>query len=186
MKRFILTGMPGAGKTAILRQLECDGFSVVEEAATDVIALEGARGNAAPHERANFIDAIVSLQAERRTRASRWDDVVQFHDRSAICTHALAVHLGYPVSEALARELARIEAEAIYERRVFFIQHLGFVTPTDARRISFEDALRFEATHEASYRRVRLHTSLLASRRARPVWEWCPAAITGGPPATRR
>jgi hypothetical protein len=40
MKRFILTGAPGAGKTAVIRQLELDGFSVVEEAATDIIALE--------------------------------------------------------------------------------------------------------------------------------------------------
>ncbi|HEY6490385.1 MAG: AAA family ATPase [Terracidiphilus sp.] len=37
MKRFILTGMPGSGKTALLRQLELEGFGVVEEAATDVI-----------------------------------------------------------------------------------------------------------------------------------------------------
>ena len=37
MRRFIITGAPGAGKTAIIRQLELDGFSVVEEAATDVI-----------------------------------------------------------------------------------------------------------------------------------------------------
>ena len=37
MRRFIITGAPGAGKTSIVRQLELDGFSVVEEAATDVI-----------------------------------------------------------------------------------------------------------------------------------------------------
>ena len=43
MKKFILTGAPGAGKTAVVRQLELDGFSVVEEAATDIIALEQAR-----------------------------------------------------------------------------------------------------------------------------------------------
>jgi predicted ATPase len=38
MKRFILTGAPGAGKTAIVHQLEIDGFGLVDEAATDVIA----------------------------------------------------------------------------------------------------------------------------------------------------
>ena len=42
MKRYILTGAPGSGKTAILRQLEREGFGVVDEAATDVIALEQA------------------------------------------------------------------------------------------------------------------------------------------------
>jgi len=29
MRRFIITGAPGSGKTAIIRQLELDGFSVV-------------------------------------------------------------------------------------------------------------------------------------------------------------
>jgi len=43
MKRFILTGTPGSGKTAILRQLEMEGYGVVEEAATDVIALDRRR-----------------------------------------------------------------------------------------------------------------------------------------------
>jgi predicted ATPase len=33
MLRYILTGTPGTGKTAILRCLELDGYSVVEEAA---------------------------------------------------------------------------------------------------------------------------------------------------------
>ena len=44
MKRYILTGAPGAGKTVIVRQLELDGFPVVEEAATDMIALLQAQG----------------------------------------------------------------------------------------------------------------------------------------------
>jgi hypothetical protein len=39
MKRRILTGTPGAGKTSILRLLERLGHSIVEEAATAVIAL---------------------------------------------------------------------------------------------------------------------------------------------------
>jgi predicted ATPase len=35
----------------------------------------------------------------------------------------------------------------------FFIQNLGFITPTEARRISFEEALRFERVHEETYRK---------------------------------
>jgi predicted ATPase len=42
MKRYILTGAPGEGKTAILRHLELDGYGIVEGAATDIIALEQA------------------------------------------------------------------------------------------------------------------------------------------------
>jgi predicted ATPase len=48
MRRFIVTGAPGAGKTAIIRQLELDEFGVVEEAATDVIAAAQAQGTLEP------------------------------------------------------------------------------------------------------------------------------------------
>ena len=36
---------------------------------------------------------------------------------------------------------------------MFFIQTAGFVATTEARRIAFEDALRFEAVHIETYRR---------------------------------
>ena len=152
MRRFILTGAPGAGKTAIIRQLELDGFGVVEEAATDLIALAHARGIDEPWTDPSFIDSIVDLQQRRQIRASCQQDEVQFHDRSAICTAALAVYLGHPVSHTLSRELERIKAEAIYQSRIFFIRNLGYIMPTGARRISFEDALRFERVHEETYR----------------------------------
>ncbi len=152
MKRFILTGAPGAGKTAILRQLELDGFNVVEEAATDLIALAQACGITELWREASFIDSIADLQRRRLARASCQPDEVQFHDRSAFCTAALAAYLGYPISGTFARELEGIKADGIYQRRVFFIQNLGFITPSEARRISFEEALRFERIHEETYR----------------------------------
>jgi predicted ATPase len=154
MRRFILTGTPGAGKTAILRQLELDGFGVVEEAATDLIAWWLARGVTETWTQRAFIDAIVDLQRRRQVRAADWEDQVQFHDRSVVCTAALATYLGYPVSGALAQELSRITTEEVYQRDVFFIRNLGFISPTDARRISFNDALRFERIHEEAYREL--------------------------------
>src|SRR5262245_47933898 len=152
MRRFIITGAPGAGKTAIIRQLELDGFSVVEEAATDVIAAAHARGTDEPWRSPEFIDVIAALQRDRQVRASCQPDEVQFHDRCAVCTAALATYLGYPASPLLAGELERIRKDAIYQRRVFFVRNLGFVTPTEARRISLEDTVRFEKVHEATYR----------------------------------
>ncbi len=157
MKRFIITGAPGAGKTAILRQLELDGFSVVEEAATDVIAAAQARGTREPWTHPSFIDGVACLQRDRQIRASYRPneiqaDEIQFHDRCVVCTAALAIYLGYPFSSFLASELERVKKEAIYQKRVFFIRNLGFVTPTEARRISFEESLRFEKIHEETYR----------------------------------
>ena len=152
MRRFIVTGAPGSGKTAIIRQLELDGFSVVEEAATDIIAAAHARGAVEPWRDPSFIDDIARLQRGRRMRASHQPDELQFHDRCVVCTVALAVYLGYPLSPFLAGELERVRKDAIYQRRVFFVRNLGFVTPTAARRITFEDTVRFEEIHEVTYR----------------------------------
>jgi predicted ATPase len=152
MRRFIITGAPGAGKTAIIRQLELDGFSVVEEAATDVNVILQAQGAAQPWTHPSFIDVIANLQKVRQIRASYQPDRVQFHDRSIVCTAALAVWLRRPFTPFLSSELERVKKEAIYQNRVFFIRNLGFVTPTEVRRISFEETLRFEKVHDQIYR----------------------------------
>jgi predicted ATPase len=156
VKRFILTGAPGSGKTTLLRQLEVDGFVVVEEAATDIIALSQAQGVAEPWTRPSFIDAVVGLQRRREYLAASIpafaESHVQFHDRSVFCTAALADYLGFPRPPLLRQELARVEAENVFERSVFFVRNLGFVTPTEARRISYEEAVRFEEIHERIYR----------------------------------
>src|ERR1700733_91593 len=152
MKRFILTGAPGAGKTVLVRQLELDGFSVVEEAATDVIALGQARGIAEPWRDRSFIDAIVDLQTIREARGAERPDAVQFQDRSVVCTAALATYLGFPFGSLLECALERIIRESIFQKEVFFIRNLGFIAPTEARRIPFEEALRFERIHEDIYR----------------------------------
>src|SRR6516164_5201076 len=124
MRRFVITGAPGAGKTAIIRQLELVGFSVVEEAATDVIAAAHAQGTAQPWTHPSFIDEIANLQRDHQIRASYQPDEVQFHDRCAVCTAALAVYLGRPLSSLLASELQRVKKQAIYQNRVFFIRNL--------------------------------------------------------------
>jgi predicted ATPase len=152
MRRFILTGAPGAGKTAILRQLELDGFSVVEEAATDVIAVAQGQGTMEPWTDPSFLDAVARLQRDRQIRAAHPPDEVQFHDRCVVCTAALAAYLGYRLSPFLLSELERVKKDRIYKNRVFFIRNLGFVTPSDARRISYEETVRFEKIHQQTYR----------------------------------
>lgn len=151
MKRYILTGTPGSGKTSILHELKSKGYSVVEEAATDVIALEQADGSPEPWMQADFIDKIVRLQRQRQIETLALPYKLQFYDRSPVCTYALSCYLGYPPSAYLLEEMDRIECENIYQRQVFFVENLGFCQPTEARRISFEEALLFEKIHIETY-----------------------------------
>jgi predicted ATPase len=151
--RYVLTGAPGAGKTAILRLLERAGHRVVEEAATDVIALEQALGRPEPWTCSEFADAIVSLQRRREEQAGgdgAGGDAV-FFDRGPVCTMALSRYSGWPLSTLVAAEVDRVVRDRVYAA-VFFVRNLGFVEPTAARRISYAESLVFEDVHEQAYR----------------------------------
>lgn len=150
MPRFVLTGAPGAGKTAILRQLERDGCRVVEEAATDVIALEHALGRLHPEVQEDFIGQILTLQRDREQQAGPARDAL-FFDRSPVCTLALSRYLGLADSPLLAAEIDRVLRDRVYWPTVFFVRNRGEVVPTAARRISFQDSLAFERVHEQTY-----------------------------------
>jgi len=152
MPGYILTGTPGAGKTAILRQLELNGHAVVEEAATDVIALHHALGNPEPWRSPAFVDQIVALQRQRQRAAGTAVRGTTFFDRSPVCTLALSRYSSLRPSSCLLEEIERMKAERSYERSVFFVRNQGFVETTAARRISLDDSLLFEQIHELTYR----------------------------------
>ena len=154
MPSFILTGAPGAGKTAVLRLLEVSGYPVIEEAATDVIALGHAFGLAEPWQDREFIGKVLALQRRRQESVRAGDGAVVFFDRSPACTLALSRYLGASRSPLLAGEIDRAMAEGGYETTAFFIRNQGFVRATAGRRISFEDSLRFERIHEQAYREL--------------------------------
>ena len=152
MRRYVITGAPGAGKTTILAALERRGHAVIGEAATDVIARRQASGSAEPWRDADFLDTIALLQHERQQTPAPAGTTVQIFDRSPICTLALAHYLERPVTPLLAEEVDWVLAEAIYRPRVFFVRLLGFITPTAARRITYPQSVRFERFHEQAYR----------------------------------
>jgi predicted ATPase len=152
MKRYILTGAPGAGKTTVLHALRDRGVATVAEAATDVIAGNQGRGVDEPWREDDFLDQITELQLRRLAVVPLGDPAVQVHDRSVLCTLALARFLGRPVPARLGRAVERVVREHVYEPAVFLVRPIGFVTPTAARRIGYAESLAFEGVHEQVYR----------------------------------
>jgi predicted ATPase len=149
MPPIILTGAPGAGKTTLLLELERLGHAVVPEAASDVMALETAKGVERPWENPDFIVKILNLQQDRAARAQKG----AIHDRSVLCTLALCRFLGHPVPDALMDAVNDLKAR---QPLVFFVRLMGFITPTEARRISYAESQRFEAVHFDVYREADL------------------------------
>ena len=132
-------------------------YKVVEEAATDVIALGHALGDDEPWQQHDFIDKVVTLQRQRQDSVRTASGATVFFDRSPVCTLALSRYLGCTSSRLLASEISRVVGEGTYETTVFFIRNQGFVQPTPARRISFEESLVFERLHEEAYRNLGFH-----------------------------
>lgn len=147
-RRFILTGTSGAGKSSVIERLRVVGHVVVAEAATDLIAQKQQEGVARPWASPVFIDEIVAMQRQRQEEAV---GPLQFYDRSPFCTMALSRFLNYLPSSELLGELQRCKDEQIYQNKVFFFENLGFIENTDARQISYEDALLFEKIHMDVY-----------------------------------
>jgi predicted ATPase len=154
MRRFVITGAPGSGKTSIVHALRDRGYSVVSEAATEVISVEQSQGNEQPWNEPVFIQKIIQLQRSRQLQAVAPGIQVQIYDRSPVCTLALAKYLGHPAPESLAEEIERIIRGQVYDRRVFFVRPIGFSEPTAARRISYQQSLEFERYHEDEYARL--------------------------------
>ncbi len=152
VRRYVVTGAPGSGKTVLLEQLRGRGYPVVREAATDVIAELQAQSCPQPWTRDDFCDRITALQHARRRARVPVGAAVQFHDRSVLCTLALARHLGHRVPPSLTAEVDDVVASRTFEPVVFLVRPLGFIETTPARQISYEDSLVFEAVHEAVYR----------------------------------
>ena len=152
MRRYIITGAPGAGKTTILTALRDCGYAVVDEVATDVNVRLRALGRDEPWRDPGFVDSITLLQRERLMQPAPPSTAVQIFDRSPICTLALARYLGLPVTPILGNEIGRVVNDGIYQPRVFFVHLLGFVTQTAVRRISLLQSVTFERFHEHAYR----------------------------------
>jgi len=154
VQRFIFTGTPSSGKTSVIRCLDTLGYTVITESATDVILQEQLKKVERPWNEPEFGEKIVQMQKQRQQDAV---GALQFYDRSPFCTYALEQYLAYTAkitfnpSVAVEEEINRCLESNVYQNRVFFFENFGFIEHTEARQISYEDAVIFEKMHKDVY-----------------------------------
>lgn len=61
-------------------------------------------------------------------------------------------NIEFTPSPILLDEIDRCLKNSVYQNNVFFFENLGFVTHTDARKISYKDTLIFEQIHLDMYK----------------------------------
>jgi predicted ATPase len=152
VQKYVLTGGPGSGKSAIILELERKGYHVVRDAAEDTIHLMQSKGIEKPWENQYFEDHIYNLQAVREQHLEHLaEDEVVFIDRGVLDGMAYRQISGVGM---LCKYLSRQTHLRIPYAGVFLIRNLG---PTEykkskIRRETYGQALQIERRQFINYR----------------------------------
>jgi predicted ATPase len=114
MKKFILTGPPGCGKTSIIHKLASIGHTVVFESATDVITRLQEQGIEHPWKLKDFQLKIVELQQLKEKSLDGNGNA--FLDRGIIDS------VSYEDDESIRQKILEAGLSSGYEKDVFFIE----------------------------------------------------------------
>jgi len=143
MKKYVLTGGPGSGKSSILLELERRGEYVVRESAEDQIKLYQGKGIEKPWLEDDFQDNLLELQLRRESLIPPHADRVWL-DRGVLDNFAYISDYN-PRMEAAAEK-------ADYESIVFLVENLGSCDTNRVRRERQSEALELERKLENTYR----------------------------------
>jgi predicted ATPase len=136
MQAVVLTGAPGAGKTAVLQALASRGYATVSESARTIIRDRKRRGLSPRPEPLEFAHEIFRTDVSKYEEARQTAGLV-FFDRSAIDALGLLSQLG-PVLELASR----LEAYR-YHHDVFAFSPWPAIYRTDGERDqTFEEAVQ--------------------------------------------
>ena len=147
MQGVVLTGAPGAGKTAVLQGLASRGYATVSESARTIIRDRKSRGLSPRPKPFEFAQKIFSIDASKYEQAKPAAGII-FFDRSVIEALGMLNELG-PVPE-LASSLETYR----YHEDVFIFPAWSAIFRTDGERDqTFEDAVRVHQWISDWYRR---------------------------------
>lgn len=150
MKKYVLTGGPGTGKSSIILALKQKGEYVVREAAEDYIRLRQAQCQKEPWTEPDFQDKVLRLQLQREAKIPSKAKRV-FIDRGLADGLAYYQIAGKKPSRQMIKAIRKMKKERPYEK-VFLIKNLGICEKTCVRREGMEEALKLEKLQEQNYK----------------------------------
>jgi len=145
---FVFTGGPGAGKTAVLEQLQQQGYHTIPEVARDIIREQMARnGEALPWKNTRLYKQIM---ADRTIDAYHHapDEGTCFFDRGIADVIAYGQLINAPIDDALHQAALTYR----YNRMVFLFPPWKEIYTTDTeRKQDFEEAIATYNTIKSTY-----------------------------------
>ena len=146
IKKYILTGGPGSGKSSIILDLEQRGYATIREAAEDVIKYQQALGNKEPWTNKDFQIWIYKLQLQREKSLQNPEKV--FLDRGIVDELAYCEFRKEEPPKGLIEQITNLN----YQSPIFLIENLGHCQQTEVRQEKLEQALTIERLLEKTYR----------------------------------
>lgn len=149
VKRIVLTGGPGAGKTSLLLGLHARGYAIVHESARAVIRERRASGLSPRSRPSEFASEVLRRDIEC-FEGHNADSALSFYDRSVLD----ALWMLEQVTPFEPRALQELLSRYPYHRTVFILPPWDVIYAQDAERDqTFAEAVRVHGMLDAWYRR---------------------------------
>lgn len=149
VKRYVLTGGPGCGKTTTLIALERYGEMVVREAAADYIERQRSIGVKSPVADPSFEKQVLLLQLHREVTSPVTSRI--FFDRGLLDALAYYQHRHRRL-DGLMNDIIQTMTEYPLYKIVFLLEHIGEITDHGLREESLSEALALERLQRHNYR----------------------------------
>jgi len=148
---FCIIGGPGSGKTSVIKELESRGYSVVHEAATDIIKDQIEAGVLAPWAALDFQTQVTALFDARMEQAKIEGKPVVFFDRGPVDSLSYILLLGLRYQKPVIDSIRCALDSKLFQPTVFFLENLDFCEETAVRSESLEDSKALAAQFKNDY-----------------------------------